>query len=42
MTPFTPAGSAELIVTGFLFGFGFAIGQALWAALVALANRRKE
>jgi hypothetical protein len=31
-----------LIVTGFLFGFGFAIAQWVWSALVSLVNRPRK
>ncbi len=35
------AGTWEgLILSGFLFGFGFAIAQTLWSALMGLVNRR--
>jgi len=34
----------ELVVTGFLFGFGFAVAQSLWAlvVVVGLVQRRKH
>ena len=32
-------GWENLIVTGFLFGFGFAIAQTLWSLLVGLVQR---
>jgi len=31
-----------LIVTGLLFGFGFAIGQTLWGAIIGLVQRRQQ
>ncbi len=40
MTPLVGNGWLELILTGLLFGFGFAIGQTLWGLLVSLFNRK--
>ena len=30
-----------VIVTGLLFGFGFAIGQFIWGAIVNVLNRAR-
>ena len=42
MTPYTATGVGDLILTGFLFGFGFAIAQTLWSLLVSLVQSRRN
>ncbi len=32
----------NMILTGFLFGLGFAIAQTLWGLLMSLANRQPK
>jgi hypothetical protein len=39
-TVVTVGGAIDMILTGLLFGFGFAIAQTLWGAIVNALRRK--